>query len=262
MPNAVVVVFLCLGSLGDVLPVLAVARRLSVRYRPHLVTHALYQERLAPFLPSTTPFTGLPLSPLPPPDAGPEHVQAELEACLGACRAALCQAQQPKSPGPSLLCANLVAKFAYHIAGVLGVPFALLAPSIPPPGPAPSAATVKALVGPNVLKSERCCGESGTLGVTRPDISTQVRFRKEEELRKNESELRAQAGLGAQENLKILTSCPSCLQGLTRYGDDLQNGLLEADYIVVEMARKILGENWLPEYVARANAGGIERVLV
>jgi hypothetical protein len=24
----------------------------------------------------------------------------------------------------------------------------------------------------------------------------------------------------------------------------------------------LLGENWLPDYVARANAGGIERVLV
>jgi Fe-S oxidoreductase len=54
--------------------------------------------------------------------------------------------------------------------------------------------TVKALVGPNVLKSERCCGESGTLGVTRPDISTQIRFRKEEELRKDEVALRAMAG--------------------------------------------------------------------
>jgi len=52
------------------------------------------------------------------------------------------------------------------------------------------------------------------------------------------------------------------LQGLSRYGNDLQNGLLEADYIVVEMARHILGEQWLPEYVTRANAGGIERVLV
>jgi hypothetical protein len=38
--------------------------------------------------------------------------------------------------------------------------------------------------------------------------------------------------------------------------------LLEADYIVVEMARKILGEQWMPEYVEQANAGGIERVLV
>ena len=62
--------------------------------------------------------------------------------------------------------------------------------------------------------------------------------------------------------MKILTSCPSCLQGLSRYGDDLNNGLLEADYIVVEMARRILGADWLPHYVAQANAGGIERVLV
>jgi FAD/FMN-containing dehydrogenase/Fe-S oxidoreductase len=122
--------------------------------------------------------------------------------------------------------------------------------------------TVKALVGEGVVKSERCCGESGTLGVTRPDISTQVRFRKEEELRKTEAQLRESGKVGAEDNLKILTSCPSCLQGLSRYGNDLQNGLLEADYIVVEMARQILGEDWMPEYVRKANAGGIERVLV
>jgi len=126
--------------------------------------------------------------------------------------------------------------------------------------------TVKALVGPDVLKSARCCGESGTLGVTRPDIATQVRFRKEEEIRKDETALRklqADKGLaGPAADLKILTSCPSCLQGLSRYGEDLSTGLLEADYIVVEMARRILGENWMPDYVRRANAGGIERVLV
>jgi FAD/FMN-containing dehydrogenase/Fe-S oxidoreductase len=119
--------------------------------------------------------------------------------------------------------------------------------------------TVRALVGPQVLESKRCCGESGTLGVTRPDIATQVRFRKEEELKRDEAALRAQGHAGP---VKILTSCPSCLQGLGRYEGDLANGLLEADYIVVEMARHLLGEHWLPEYVARANAGGIERVLV
>jgi Fe-S oxidoreductase len=122
--------------------------------------------------------------------------------------------------------------------------------------------TVKALVGDGVLKSDRCCGESGTLGVTRPDISTQIRFRKETELRQGEAELRANGSVGAKDNVKILTSCPSCLQGLSRYGNDLQNGLLEADYIVVEMAKQILGENWMPDYVQRANAGGIERVLL
>ncbi|MBC7602818.1 MAG: DUF3400 domain-containing protein, partial [Ramlibacter sp.] len=127
--------------------------------------------------------------------------------------------------------------------------------------------TVKALMGDNVRKSERCCGESGTFGVTRPDIATQVRFRKEEELRIDETALRASLkdspnGPGEKGNIKILTSCPSCLQGLARYGNDLQNGLLEADYIVVEMANKILGDNWMPDYVHAANSGGIERVLV
>jgi FAD/FMN-containing dehydrogenase/Fe-S oxidoreductase len=127
--------------------------------------------------------------------------------------------------------------------------------------------TVKALIGPNVVKSDRCCGESGTLGVTRPDISTQVRFRKEEELRKGETVLRGMlasqtGGVAEKGNLKILTSCPSCLQGLSRYTGDLANGLLEADYIVVEMAERILGPDWMPDYVERANAGGIERVLV
>ena len=130
--------------------------------------------------------------------------------------------------------------------------------------------TVKALLGDNVLKNERCCGESGTLGVTRPDISTQVRFRKEEELQKGEAELKklmgnAAVGVGAvpqNGNVKILTSCPSCLQGLSRYQDDMKNGLLEADYIVVEMANQMLGKEWLQTYVDSANHGGIERVLV
>ncbi|MBP6667153.1 MAG: FAD-binding oxidoreductase, partial [Ottowia sp.] len=126
-----------------------------------------------------------------------------------------------------------------------------------------STKTVKALIGDNVFKNNRCCGESGTLGVTRPDISTQVRFRKEEEIRKGAAQLRADGLAGEKQNVKILTSCPSCLQGLKRYEDDLPNGgLLEADYIVIEMARHILGENWLKDYVDRANAGGIERVLV
>jgi Fe-S oxidoreductase len=64
---------------------------------------------------------------------------------------------------------------------------------------------------------------------------------------------------GFHGDVKILTSCPSCLQGLSRYNEDADT---TADYIVVEMARHLLGENWLPEYVARANNGGIERVLV
>jgi Fe-S oxidoreductase len=64
---------------------------------------------------------------------------------------------------------------------------------------------------------------------------------------------------GHRGEVKILTSCPSCLQGLKRFNDDAE---MDADYIVVEIAKHLLGADWLPQYVRRANAGGIERVLV
>jgi Fe-S oxidoreductase len=115
---------------------------------------------------------------------------------------------------------------------------------------------VNGLMGVPVALNDRCCGESGTLAVSRPDISTQVRFRKEEEMVKGARAARAD-GFGGE--VKILTSCPSCLQGLSRYDNDAGTS---ADYIVVEMARRLLGERWLPEFVERANRGGIERVLL
>lgn len=106
-----------------------------------------------------------------------------------------------------------------------------------------------------ITKNDRCCGESGTLALSRPDISTQIRFRKEEEMVKGAQELQE----GFTGNVKVLTSCPSCLQGLARFNDDSGT---TADYIVVEMAKHLLGENWMADYVNNANAGGIERVLV
>ena len=116
--------------------------------------------------------------------------------------------------------------------------------------------TVRSLVGEDTIKTDRCCGESGTLAVTRPDISTQVRFRKQEELSKNMAQVQGDGHVG---EVKMLTSCPSCLQGLSRFEGDTG---AQADYIVVEMARHVLGTSWLEDYVNRANQGGIERVLV
>ena len=34
------------------------------------------------------------------------------------------------------------------------------------------------------------------------------------------------------------------------------------NYVVIEMARTILGPDWLADYVAKANTGGIERILL
>ena len=137
-----------------------------------------------------------------------------------------------------------------------------LAPYVSDPDTSVRVETVKALVGDKVLESKRCCGESGGLAYARPDIATQIRYRKEQEILAGEKALREQAWVSPKDHVKVLTSCPSCLIGLNRFQDDLQNGLLEADYIVVEMAKQLLGEQWLPAYVQQANAGGIERVLV
>ena len=109
------------------------------------------------------------------------------------------------------------------------------------------------LMGQEVLLSDRCCGESGMFAVKRPDIATQVKFRKQEEIEKNK------AALPQGEPVKMLTSCPACLQGLSRYSDD---NAMPADYIVVEMAKHILGEQWQNDFVKKATEGGIEKVLL
>jgi len=146
------------------------------------------------------------------------------------------------------------------LEGVTGTRYMYHDPCHTPMKLGDSIKTVNALVqtvdNVKIEKNDRCCGESGTFAVSRPDISTQVRFRKEQEMVKGADKLRAD---GFDGEVKILTSCPSCLQGLSRYNDDSGT---TADYIVVEIARHLLGENWMPDYVANANNGGIERVLV
>ena len=142
------------------------------------------------------------------------------------------------------------------LEGVAGTRYMYHDPCHTPMKTHPPLKVVNQLMGTAVKQNDRCCGESGTLAVSRPDISTQVRFRKEEEMRKGTDQMRKD---GFDGPVKILTSCPSCLQGLSRYSDDTG---VDADYIVIEIAKHVLGEHWLDDYVKSANSGGIERVLL
>ena len=110
------------------------------------------------------------------------------------------------------------------------------------------------LTNAEVILSDRCCGESGTLGTARPDIASQLRFRKAEELKKGLQQLS-----NRELPVKILTSCPACHQGLIKY--EQETGL-KTDYIVIELAKKILGDEWQREFIAKAKAGGVEQVLL
>ncbi len=114
------------------------------------------------------------------------------------------------------------------------------------------------LLGTDVTLSDRCCGEAGTLAVSRPDISTQLRFRKQEELQKGLRELTGHERV-EDGSVKMLTSCPACQQGLSRYTEDTG---LEARYIVTELADRQLGDGWQKRFVTRVREGGIERILL
>jgi len=117
---------------------------------------------------------------------------------------------------------------------------------------------VSRLLAREVTLSDRCCGEAGTLAISRPDIASQLRYRKQEELHRDIRRLtgRERASGG---NVKMLTSCPACQAGLMRYTG--QTGL-EVDYVVVELARHRLGEGWQREFVEGVRNGGIERVVL
>ena len=114
------------------------------------------------------------------------------------------------------------------------------------------------LIGHEVRLSDRCCGEAGTLGTARPDIANQLRFRKQEELTAGIRDLTGGERVDRGE-VKLLTACPACQQGLARYADDTG---LQTDYIVVELARRMLGEGWQQRFLTQVQAGGIERVLL
>ncbi|MEA3302550.1 MAG: FAD-binding and (Fe-S)-binding domain-containing protein, partial [Pseudomonadota bacterium] len=114
------------------------------------------------------------------------------------------------------------------------------------------------LTGSEVLLSERCCGESGTLATSRPDIATQLRFRKSEELSSGLIELTGSSRAQPQQ-VKLLTSCPACQQGLMKYRNDTG---LQTDYIVMEMASQLLGDNWQQGFIDEVKLQGIERVLL
>ena len=114
------------------------------------------------------------------------------------------------------------------------------------------------LIGQPVMLSDRCCGEAGTLGTARPDIANQVRFRKREELTAGILALTGQERV-SQGEVKLLTACPACQQGLAKYQDETG---LQTDYIVVELARRQLGEGWQQRFLDEVRAGGIERVLL
>ncbi len=67
---------------------------------------------------------------------------------------------------------------------------------------------VNALMGTDVPQNERCCGESGTLAVARPDVATQVRFSKQQAMEEGAARLRADGFGGAGQGPHVVPFVP------------------------------------------------------
>lgn len=146
----------------------------------------------------------------------------------------------------------------YSLDGVTGEHYVYHDPCHSPMKTYQPLKVTEALLGKSVTASDRCCGEAGTFAVARPDIATQVRERKSRELRANLAANGVDAN-NQSHNVKMMTSCPACVQGLSRYQEETG---MDTDYIVVELVKGLFGDNWAEDFVKRVNQGGVEQVLL
>jgi Fe-S oxidoreductase len=89
-------------------------------------------------------------------------------------------------------------------------------------------------LGAQATAVPHCCSEAGTLSLSRPDIAAQMFAKKGDALREIASEQ-------GHTNSRILTNCPSCIQGLSR-----QPGL-RPQHLAVALAEKVGGQGWRRE---------------
>ncbi len=80
-----------------------------------------------------------------------------------------------------------------------------------------------------------CCSEAGTMALSRPDITHSMLVRKKDAIKNVLFKEK-----NSQTPIKMLTNCPSCLQGLGRHSDLKMTPI----HLVQELARLKAGNDW------------------
>ncbi|MBN2804819.1 MAG: FAD-linked oxidase, partial [Deltaproteobacteria bacterium] len=95
-----------------------------------------------------------------------------------------------------------------------------------------------------------CCGEGGTLALSTPDISTSIRSRK----------LNNIIEITEDKNVTVLTTCPSCVQGLSKNDGKIS---VNGSSLITAVAKKHLGKNWKSDYIKKVKINrSIEHILL
>ncbi len=108
-------------------------------------------------------------------------------------------------------------------------------------------ATVRALLGTAPVLVPECCGEAGTLSLSRPDISCILRKRKAGSL----------GGVSTDGEHEILTTCPSCVAGLSKQWNGRQ---VTGKSLIVRVAEEELGSGWEREAMRMLKKGAVAKI--
>lgn len=106
------------------------------------------------------------------------------------------------------------------------------------------------ILGTKPVMVPNCCGEGGTMSLSSPQISNQLRGRKRDNII-SES--------GRTGKLTVLTSCPSCVQGLTKIDGAVT---VKGVSLAVFLAEKFLGRGWKKKFISSLKKNpGIEKIV-
>lgn len=97
-----------------------------------------------------------------------------------------------------------------------------------------------------------CCGDGGTLALSTPDISSQLRQRK--------THLLTEYSPIENKKAEVLTTCPSCVQGLSK----IENGInIKGKHLAVYLCEQLFGKNWQKDFLNHVKENeGLDRVLL
>ncbi|MBF0420392.1 MAG: DUF3683 domain-containing protein [Magnetococcales bacterium] len=114
------------------------------------------------------------------------------------------------------------------------------------------ARVVAALTGSEVRLTDRCCSEAGTFALAHPETANRSRLGKKGVME------RAAADGGRSRPCRIMTSCPSCYQGLSRIGHALD---METDFLAVHLAARVLGDSWQQDFLRKIQSQKVDPIL-
>ena len=108
--------------------------------------------------------------------------------------------------------------------------------------------TFQKLYGNTPVSIPDCCGEAGTLALSRPDIAIKMRQRKSDN---------AEA-FDKGKDIDILTTCPSCVLGLSK----LSNGRkVNGKSLIVFNAEHFIGKDWKKKFISSVKRNKVERII-